>query len=84
MATDKKQVVKGLLQKAKASQGAPRELPKLKTRMPIPNKGKVMPLPNKDKRMPILKDKVRKAKQPKWMDKDYQPGSIMRGYTKYA
>lgn len=45
-----------------------------------------MPLPNTGKKMPILKDKIRKLKQeePAWKKKDYKPGSIMRGYTKYA
>ncbi len=71
---EKKQLLKKMVKsKAKpATQKAPAEL------------RKVMPLPNKDKKMPILKQKIQKSKEPSWMKKDYQPGSIMRGYTKYA
>lgn len=52
---------------------------------PLRELKKMQPLPNKDKKMPIIKDKIRKIKdEPSWMKKDYKPGSIMRGYTKYA
>ena len=50
-----------------------KELKPLKTKMPLPNKNKKMPLPLK-KRKP----------EESWRKKDYKPGDLYRGYTKYA
>jgi hypothetical protein len=70
---EKKQMLKKMLPRPTKMKSLPGE--KLK---------KQMPLPNKDRKMPILKDKLQKVKEPAWKKKDYKPGSIMRGYTKYA
>lgn len=58
-------------------------VPKQKNQMPL-EKLKSMPLKkNLPDKMPLKKIPAG-GKQPEWMKKDYKPGSIMRGYTKYA
>lgn len=79
--SDKKQLLKKMVGKSSEKKTLTQPVREFKAPKTLP---RTAPLKNKDKKMPILKRKIDKAKKPIWMQEGYEPGSIMRGYTKYA